>query len=370
MRTLFVTYHYLHGNGGGVFASRGYVNAFAELSEHLTLLCPVKDGAMPEGIREGVRIVPVPYEKPQWVKYLHLLAGRIHRYFGVFGKTLASDRFDTVVFDACYASFRLIDRARRAGCRVIVIHHNSQCDYVRANYRFPVRGPMLFWTRRSEREAVLESDLNLVLTPDDGVQLRRLYDKEGRTRFGVVGVFEYRRQEPLHCAPVQKPVFVITGNLSMRQTEEPLLEWLRTCLPELRAAVPSVSVIVAGKAPSERLQARCLEAGVELVASPKDMQSVLARGRYYICPASLGGGLKLRIMDGLRNGMPVLAHRASARGYEPFVDRFVFCYDDRRSFREALGRMTALETDKESLLRLYHDVFSFDAGLERLRNLL
>ena len=211
MRTLFVTYHYLHGNGGGVFASRGYVNAFAELSEHLTLLCPVKDGAMPEGIREGVRIVPVPYEKPQWVKYLHLLAGRIHRYFGVFGKTLASDRFDTVVFDACYASFRLIDRARRAGCRVIVIHHNSQCDYVRANYRFPVRGPMLFWTRRSEREAVLGSDLNLVLTPDDGVQLRHLYDKEGRTEFGVVGVFEYRRQEPLHCAPVQKPVFVITG---------------------------------------------------------------------------------------------------------------------------------------------------------------
>ena len=29
MKTLFVTYHYLHGNGGGVFASRGYVNAFA-----------------------------------------------------------------------------------------------------------------------------------------------------------------------------------------------------------------------------------------------------------------------------------------------------------------------------------------------------
>ena len=370
MRTLFVTYHYLHGNGGSVFASRGYVNAFAELSEHLTLLCPVKEGCHPEGIREGVHIVPVPYEAPRWLKYLHLLAGHIHRYFSVFDEALSMDRFDTVVFDACYASFRLIDRARRAGCRVIVIHHNSQCDYVRANYRFPVRGPMLYWTRRSEREAVSGSDLNLVLTPEDQAELRRLYDKENRKLFGIVGVFEYCRQDPQEQTSVRKPVFVITGNLSMRQTEEPLLEWLRSYLPELRATVPSASVLVAGKDPSECLQSRCLEAGVELLASPKDMQTVLARGGWYICPASMGGGLKLRIMDGLRNGMPVLAHRASARGYEPFIDRFVFCYDDRKSFRKALERMLALEIDRDSIRQLYREVFSFDAGLERLRNLL
>ena len=365
MKTLFVTYHYLHGNGGGVYASRGYVNAFAELSEQLTLLCPVKDGKNPEGIREGVRIVPVTYNKPQWIKFLHLLVGRVHRYFGVFEKILASDRFDTVVFDSWFSSFRLIDKARRAGCRVIMIHHNYQMDYVRDNYRFPVRLPMLFWTRICEREAVLKSDLNLVLTDDDRLTLRRHYDKEGTCRFETIGVFEYRR-EPLPEHPmVTNPVFVITGNLSMLQTEAPLLQWIDECYPELH-----LPVIVAGKDPSERLRARCLQAGIEVVASPTDMQAVLARGRYYICPASNGGGLKLRMLDGLKNGMPVLAHIAATRGYEPFVDRYVFCYRDRASFREALKLMLTKAPDPEGLRRLYQEVFSFDAGLERLRKIL
>lgn len=386
MKTLFVTYHYLHGNGGGVYASRGFVNAFAELSEQLTLLCPVKDGKRPEGIRNGVQIMPVKYDKPQWIKFLHLLVGRLHRYYGVFDKALASNRFDTVVFDACYASFRLIEKARRAGCRVITIHHNYQMDYVRDNYRFPVRLPMLYWTRICEREAVQGSDLNFVLTDDDRLTLRNHYDKEGTRRFAVIGVFEYRR-EPLPVHPmITAPVFILTGNLSMRQTEVPLLQWIDECYPELTrppirsgvtestpscpAVTGHLSVIVAGKDPSERLRSRCLEHGIEVIASPTDMQAVLARGRYYICPASNGGGLKLRMMDGLKNGMPVLAHVAATRGYEPFVDRYVFCYRDRESFREALKRMLAQKPDSEGLQRLYQEVFSFDAGLERLRNIL
>ena len=373
MKTLFVTYHYLHGNGGGVYASRGYVNAFAELSDQLTLLCPVKDGKRPEGILNGVQIMPVKYDKPQWIKFLHLLTGRLHRYYDVFDKALASNRFDTVVFDACYASFRLIAKARRAGCRVITIHHNYQMDYVRDNYRFPVRLPMLYWTRICEREAVQGSDLNLVLTDDDRLTLRRHYDKEGVRRFAVIGVFDYRRESLPQHPPVAAPVFILTGNLSMRQTEVPLLQWIDECYPELAscpAATGHLSVIVAGKDPSERLRARCLEAGIEVVASPTDMQAVLARGRYYISPASNGGGLKLRMLDGLKNGMPVLAHVAAARGYEPFVDRYVFCYCDRASFREAMKRMLAQKPDPEGLQRLYQEVFSFDAGLERLRKLL
>ena len=42
MKVLFVTYHYLHGHGGGIFASRGFINAFAALSDEMTLLYPVK----------------------------------------------------------------------------------------------------------------------------------------------------------------------------------------------------------------------------------------------------------------------------------------------------------------------------------------
>ena len=370
MRALFVTYHFLHGNGGGVYASRGYVNAFAALAESMSLLCPVKGNAAPEGIDPSVRVIPVRYEKPRFLKFLDLLAGRLHRYYGVFDEVLASDRFDTVVFDACYASFGLIGKAQAAGCRVITIHHNYQCDYVRANYTFPVRHPMLFWTRICEGQAVRRSSLNLVLTEEDRRKLLRQYGESADIR--VIGVFEYRSRpwDGDSLTTVTAPVFVITGNLSMRQTEIPLLELMDSCLPVLLEEVPSAKVLVAGRDPSERLSARCHACGIELIPSPRDMQEILSRGSCYICPASVGGGLKLRVMDGLRCGMPVLAHVAATRGYERFMDLSVFSYTDAESFRKALRRLENLAPGRQYALDLYRQVFSYESGVERLRNML
>ena len=215
MKVLFVTYHYLHGKGGGVFASRGFINAFSALSKRMTLLCPQKDGLLPNGIDPSVRVVPVRHQLPKALRILAFLFGRIHRFYGVFDEVLASDHFDTVVFDACYVSHRLIRKARRTGCKVITIHHNYQCDYVRANEVFPERLPMLFWTRIIERQAVRKSDLNLVLTPQDKELLHRHYDPGRKANIQVIGVFEYERKQHSSSKPViEDPVFIITGRLS------------------------------------------------------------------------------------------------------------------------------------------------------------
>ena len=371
MKVLFVTYHYLHGTGGGVFASRGYINAFSALSEGMTLLCPQKDELPPKGIDPSVRVIPVRNCASRLWRMLAFLFGRIHRFHGIFEETLASDQFDTVVFDACYVSWGLIGKARRAGCRVITIHHNYQCDYVRANEVFPERLPMLFWTWASERNAVRKSDLNLVLTEQDKALLHQHYDPRHQAVISVLGVFEYERKPMATPKPaVMEPVFIITGNLEMRQTEVPLLEWLDTCMPVLQEEIPDAAVLVAGKNPSLSLTQRCLDAGAEVFPSPADMQDVLDHARYYLCPSSKGGGLKLRMMDGLRCGLPAIAHAAAARGYKKFLGRSVFCYTDAASFRDALRQMVSSPYDPEAVIRLYQEVFSFDAGLERLRKLL
>ena len=371
MRVLFVTYHYLNGNGGGIFGSRGFINAFSALSDEVTLLYPVKDGKVAEGLSGKVRLIPVAYERSRLGKFVDLLAGRIHRFFGVFEPVLARGHFDTVVFDSCYASFRLLETARKAGCRTIVIHHNYQVEYVRDNYRFPVRLPMLFWTWKAEQAAVRNSDLNLTVTGHDLSLLQRHYDPSREAVFHVIGDFESRPNPLLPAGnPVTDPVYIITGNLSMLQTERSLLFWLKEEYPVLQQEDPEARVIVAGKAPTERILSHCRKRGIEVVDTPPDMGAVLSRGRYYLCPTSLGSGLKLRIMDGLKCGMPVITHRVSARGYEAFLDRYVFSYSDADSFRAALRKVKSRPWDREEIIRAYQEVFSFEAGVERVRQAL
>ena len=96
------------------------------------------------------------------------------------------------------------------------------------------------------------------------------------------------------------------------------------------------------------------------------MQPLLQRARCYLCPTDRGGGIKLRIMDGLRNGLPVISHAVSARGYAPFLGSVLFTYTDPESFRTALDRFLAAPSDPAAVQELYHRHFSFESCLETL----
>jgi glycosyltransferase involved in cell wall biosynthesis len=225
---------------------------------------------------------------------------------------------------------------------------------------------MLFWVRICEGQAVRKSDLNLTLTAEDRDLLYHHYDSSRRSRIEVVGVHEYKPMSLPDPSDVRAPVFIITGNLGAKQSEDSLIPWLDRYYPILKERVPSARLIFAGQAPSQRLLDKCSIPGIEVVDTPPEMQPVLRRARYYICPTDRGGGIKLRVMDGLRNGLPVLAHAVSARGYAPFLGSAMFSYSDTDSFRAALESLLSASPDPVSVQEQYRRMFSFEAGVERL----
>ena len=381
MKTLFVTYHYLHGHGGSVFASRAYVNAFAALSQRMTLICPVTRENGPEGLADGIKVVPVLRSRNPLVYVRNFVLGVLHRYYDVFPRVLREGGFDTVVFDTCYASIRLLEKARQAGCRIITVHHNYQQEFVRDNFTGFKRWRMTRLTRRWEGAAVQGSDINITLTEPDHQLLQRAYDPEGKCRFAVGGVFESapggkdalhslgKTDSSFHGSSVES-AFLITGNLAYPQTELSLLPWLEHYWPMLCKLVPGAHLTVAGANPTAKLQEACARAGVTVVPNPPDMAPLLQEASCYICPTFLGGGIKLRIMDGLRYGLPVLTHSVSARGYEALLGSSVFSYSNEKEFMEALQALIARAARPEAIRGAFLSNFSFEAGRERLRKLL
>lgn len=374
MKTLFITHHYLSTPGGGAFASRAYINAFAELSEHMTLLYPVKEGQnLFEGLKAGTDLCPVAYDKSKVLKLIHLLKGKVHRYFDTAPALILSGKFDTVVFDTSLVSYRLIALAKRKGLKTIVIHHNYQYEYFRDNVSGPLKYPTLFWCRRYEAEAVANADLNLTLTPDDARLLCEAYGHRG-DNFRVLGTFE-SLPSVLPGTKARNSYglrrFTITGSLADPQTERSLIPWIGEFYPVLKSIFPEAELTVAGRNPSPELRFACEKAGIRLIPSPVSMDPIMEESDCYICPTSLGGGLKLRVMDGLRWGLPVLAHKKSARGYEHFIEHgCMLQYDDLDSFRKALEKLSRLKLAKKDICGLYDEIFSFRAGVERLDEIL
>ena len=254
---------------------------------------------------------------------------------------------------------------------MVVVHDNYEYEYTKDNFPFWQLSYLLPITVKGEKEAVRRSDLNLALSTQDRDLLRNRYDADRKARFEVLGVFEYKdRPLPEQPGPVEEDVFVITGNLGVRQTLDSLYPWLDTYWPLLRERVPGCRLLVAGKNPAPELKARLLAEGAELIDTPSDMGDVLRRARYYVCPTCKGGGVKLRVMDGLRYGLPCLVHEVSARGYETFRDRNLFAYADPESFRDALDRMLRVSVDRTLALETYTVHFSFYSGVSRMKKYL
>ena len=300
-----------------------------------------------------------------------LTRGTLHRFERAFRELLGREHFDLVVFHNSKLTRRTLPLAKASGAKVVVVHDNYEYEYTKDNFPWYKLTFMLPITVRGEREAVLGSDLNLVLSVQDRDLLRSHYDPKHTARIEVLGVFEYReRAMPELPAPVQDDVFVLTGNLGAKQTLDSLLPWLDEEWPIVKEIRPDARLIVAGKRPGPALKARLATAGAELVDTPREMGDVLVRARYYVCPTCKGGGVKLRVMDGLRYGLPVLVHKVSARGYEPFLNRSLFVYDDTASFREALKRMLDTDVDRSMALETYASSFCFRSGVSRMKKYL
>ena len=146
--------------------------------------------------------------------------------------------------------------------------------------------------------------------------------------------------------------YILTGNLSVRQNIDSFRTWMQEGWPVLLETDPEAVLTVAGRDPDPEVEALCR--GEE---------------RIRLVPADDGGGSKRRVMGGLRQGLPVVAHRKAARGYESFVGKGLFLYDDAQTLRRAL-RAAAVPADRAGMVRAYQSLFSFEAGVKRLSALL
>lgn len=372
MKTLFITNTYLRGRSGVVNASKAFVNAFAALSHSLTLVYPQDGNYLVEDIMgDNIEFVPVEDVRSKITKFLGILVGKTHRYSKEITALFDKKRFDVVVFDSSTVSFHLIKKAKKAGLKTITIHHNYQVEYTKDDEKSIVRYPLLFWTYRFEKEAVCFSDLNLTLTKTDEISLRKHYKETAD--FDVISVFEHTRGGSVEVNETdkRKMTFVITGQLYSLQTVNSLLPWLENYYPLLKKTYPDEELIVTGRRPSQKLINACKENGVVIIPSPEDIDAIVRSSDYYICPTALGSGMKLRIMDGLKNGLCVLTHKRSARGYEEMISRgVVYEYDDEKSFLASLKAMVNSKKDHKTVLDTYYSWFSLESGISRLEAIL
>jgi hypothetical protein len=267
----------------------------------------------------------------------------------------------------------MIDDIKSLEIKVVVIHHNYEREYVVDNKTLSsFWGIFPYYVIRNEKNAYYQADLNLFLTKSDMALFERQYGKCKGER-AVIGTFEpFRQTLPFIEKDRRFYTMVITGGLGGYQTEYGIKYFYKNYYVLLRKEFPDIKILIAGRNPTKSIMgiAKKEVENITIIRNPENMEEIIKQGIIYYCPTNVGGGLKLRVMDGLRQGLPVLVHKVSARGYDIFFNKSYFqIYDDKESFIRGLKILLDLyygdKIDNKQIQDDYKEYFSFDAGCNR-----
>jgi len=271
-------------------------------------------------------------------KIKSILRGHIHRFHNAVCSLIKTEKYDICVFDRNDTAGSLIKMIPNT-TKIVVIHHNYEPDYFRDNAGIIFNTIFYNAIRKGERDAFLSSDLNIFLTKDDLQQFKDAYGANKGKNI-CMGVFPVKDEKIISIDSYNSyNTIIITGSLNNPQN----IDAVRYFVDDLYPLIPiEYNIIIAGQSPDDKIvKALTPLPNVIVAPNPDDIADIVRKGTIYLCPARLGSGIKVRVLDGLRNGLPVLAHKVSAKGYHEFIeDEVLFSFDTKKSFARQFNLIT------------------------------
>lgn len=377
MKALIVNHSDPFATGGGSFASHAYCRAFSDIfngNVDITIFEESKFQVDPMiKVSNYLRVKRRPFIH----RIISIFTGDIQRYTTFIKNHLKNNVgvYDFVVLNGSYEGGALVEVCKNNGVKVITIHHNYDPQYAYDNISIPLyREIYTHHVYNLQRKAYRESDINLFLTKQDLELCKNNYG-ETSAKNEIIGVFDFKDIETpnFSMSKSKKITFVITGSLCTLQGVDGIKFFFRKLYKHLPQ---DATIIISGRSPKKDVIDICAKYdNVQLIPNPENMNSVISVGDIYICPTRLGGGLKLRVLDGLRLGLPVITHTCSSRGYDEFKGHDYFRpFNDENEFVNVINDIISLyknnKIDKEIVYKEFVRAFSYKSGLERLKKIL
>lgn len=108
---------------------------------------------------------------------------------------------------------------------------------------------------------------------------------------------------------------LFVGHLGYGPNVDAATTLARQVFPEVRSALPGTRCVIAGAEPVRAVRALAGD-GVEVVADPEDLGPQWSRAGVLVCPLRWGGGSRIKILEAVARGVPVVSTLFGAEGLE------------------------------------------------------
>lgn len=206
---------------------------------------------------------------------------------------------------------------------------------------------------RYEHRALRHLDCALVCSDRD----RTLVRARGASQ---IEVFANGADEPGDSVdPASTPAhdgrtLLYLGNMGYAPNEDAVLYFATSILPLVRREMPDVRFVVAGKNPSARVRALDNGRDITVTGYVEDKWAMFRRSTILVVPLKAGGGTRIKILEAMAVGCPVVSTSVGYEGIDAVPGKEVVVANTPVEFASACGELLRNPGRREALANAAH----------------
>ena len=301
--------------------------------------------------------------------------GMVHQnpaFQAALDELAARSSYDIVQVEGCYmAQYRFPGQAR-----VVLDEHNIEYEINRRTVSIARALPRRIFNyldylnlKAEEERSWRTVDACAVTSPRDEASIRRSFPNV-RTAVVPNGV-DLDFFSPSGTQPEARTLLFF-GTLNYYPNVDAVLFFLRNVLPQLRRSYPSLKLIVVGSLPPPAIR-RWAGPDVIVTGAVDDVRPYLESARAVVVPVRIGSGTRLKILEAMAMGKPVVSTTVGAEGLAVTDGGDILLADDAVAFAAQLRRV--LDDDElaarlgSAARRLVQTTYQWKASARKLEEL-
>jgi glycosyltransferase involved in cell wall biosynthesis len=203
-----------------------------------------------------------------------------------------------------------------------------------------LRQENLWKLARYERNVARALASTIVCGPDDEKFSRANIEPGAEIKVLANGVDEsFFDRAKFPPQPAAEPTVLFCGAMDYSPNVSGLQWYFRECDPLLRARLPGRRILIVGKNPLPEVRALGEIPGVTVTGEVADVRPSYQQAWLQMVPLLIGGGTRLKIVESLCLGTPVVSTTIGAQGLELRDREHLLLADEPAAFAGAIAEM-------------------------------
>ena len=236
-------------------------------------------------------------------------------------RTLVKNAFDIIQIESIHLmNYLPVIRAAASRPLVICDWHNIESDLMRQYAESESNVARKAYARRTarllndaERRALSEFDAHVVVSQNDADRLLKLNSG------AQIHVIENGVDIGYHAATDEaktKTRIVFVGSMDYHANIEAAISFAKNVWPAVHQVRPEMSFTIVGRNPPSSVRQLTTVAGVEVTGSVEDVRPYYREAMMAVVPLNVGGGSRLKILEAMAAGVPVVSTVLGAEGLQ------------------------------------------------------